>query len=142
MVAEPLGDDSAVGEDLLSTADLDALRHRRLRFRAVQEGNFIALVVIGYPLPPGYDQPAADLLIRLPAPGWPDVKPDMFWTLPWIKVAATNSYAPAADNPQPFEGQAWQRWSRHFEDAGWRAGIDGLATYLALIDYELRKAVA
>jgi hypothetical protein len=140
MVAEPDEDSSAVSEDLLPAADVEHLRLRGLRFRAVLEGNFVALVILGYPLPAGYDHDAVDLLIRLPAPGWPDVKPDMWWTLPWVRVVANNAYPPAADSPQPFEGESWQRWSRH--STKWRPGVDGLGTFLAQVDREIRKAVA
>jgi hypothetical protein len=140
MVAEPEEDPSAVGEDLLTAADIAHLRHRGLHFRAVLEGNFVALVIVGYPLPLGYDHDAVDLLIRLPAPGWPDVKPDMWWTLPWVKVVAKNAYPGSADSPQPFEGEAWQRWSRH--STTWRPGIDGLGTFLAQVDREIAAAVA
>lgn len=140
MVAEPEEDQPAVGEELLPTADSEHLRHRGLRFRATIEGNFVALVIVSYPLPQGYDHDAVDLLIRLPAPGWPDVKPDMWWTLPWVKVSATNAYPDRAATAQPFDGQAWQRWSRHSQK--WRPGVDGLATFLAQVDRELLKAVS
>lgn len=140
MVAEPEDDQSAVGEDLLPTADVAHLRHRGLTFRAVLEGNFVALVISDYPLPLGFDRLTVDLLIRLPSPGWPDVKPDMWWTMPWIKVVARDAYPNAADQPQAFEGQNWQRWSRH--STKWRPGHDGLATLLAQVDREFLKAVA
>jgi len=139
MVAESEEDPSAVGEELLPAADVALLRIRGLRFRAVIEGNFVALVIYAYPLPAGYDHEAADLLIRLPAPGWPDLKPDMWWTLPWVKVVAKNAYPQAADTPQPFEGASWQRWSRH--STKWRPGVDGLGTFLAQVDREIRKAL-
>lgn len=140
MAAEPEEDPSAVGEDLLPTADVEHLRHRGLRFRAVMDGNFVNLFVLGYPLPAGYDRSAVDLLIRLPAPGWPDVKADMWWTLPWVKVAATNTLPDRAAKAQAFEGESWQRWSRHSNK--WRPGVDGLATFLAQIDRELLRAVS
>jgi len=139
MVALPADDESAAGEDLLPAADVEHLYHRGLRFRAVMEGHFVALVISDYALPSGYDHDVVDLLIRLPALGYPDVKPDMWWTLPWVKVVASNAFPQSAETPQPFEGQSWQRWSRH--SSVWRPGVDGLATFLGQVDRELLKAV-
>ena len=140
MVAEPEEDPAAVGQDLLPAADVEHLRHRGLRFHAVIEGNFVALVIYDYPLPVGYDHDKVDLLIMLPAPGWPDVKADMWWTLPWVKVSKTNALPDGAATKQPFGGEIWQRWSRH--SSKWRPGIDGLATFLGQVNTEFLKAVA
>lgn len=143
MVAEPKDEhDAAVDEDLLPAADIQHLRARRLNFRASTSGNFIDVVIAGYRLPAGFDHDASDLLVRLPANGWPDVKPDMWWFDPWIKIAATGGYPPAADTPEVIEGRRWQRWSRHFSASSWQPGLDGLGTYLAMVDRELVLAVS
>lgn len=134
--------DAVVGEDLLPATDLQHLRARGLTFCASISGNFIDVVIPGYGLPPGLDPDTSDLLIRLPAHGWPDVKPDMWWFDPWIKIAATGGYAPASDTPEELQGRRWQRWSRHFPASNWQPGLDGLGSYLAMIDRELVKAAS
>jgi hypothetical protein len=95
------------------------------------------IILRAYPVPPGrFDHDKADLLILLPA-GYPDVRPDMFYAMPWLKLP-NGSYPNRADQPFDFNGQRWQRWSRHQEQ--WRPGIDGIWTMLRRIDAALAEA--
>lgn len=97
-----------------------------------------AVILRAYPVPKGrFDSDKADILILLPS-GYPDVRPDMFHALPWLKLTAGNRYPKAADQPVQFNGQSWQRWSRHNDQ--WRPGIDGIWTMLRRIDTALEKA--
>jgi hypothetical protein len=96
-----------------------------------------AIILRAYPVPVGrFDHDKADILILLPD-GYPDVRPDMFYALPWLKLR-NGRYANRADQPFDFSGQRWQRWSRHQEQ--WRPGIDGIWTMLRRIDTALSEA--
>lgn len=108
----------------LPTRDQEYLVKRGYAFDEIEDGGQKALVFRGIPLPVGrYDAPAVDVLVYLP-PGFPDVGPDMFFTLPWIRLIPEGCLPKAADNSQIFQGNSWQRWSRHASD--WRAGRDGI----------------
>lgn len=97
-----------------------------------------AIVLRAYPVPSGrFNSDKADFLILLPN-GYPDVRPDMFFAMPWLMLAAVNRYPKAADQPFDFAGQRWQRWSRHNDQ--WRPGIDGIWTMLRRIDAALEAA--
>ena len=99
------------------------------------------LILSGYPLPDGLSPREADLLIRLPSQ-FPDVPPDMFWTIPDVRLARSGSFPPAADQRQPLLGRDWQRFSRHLAPGAWRLGIDGLPSWLAAIRTLLVKDAA
>jgi hypothetical protein len=97
-----------------------------------------AIVFPDHPLPVGrFDAPRASILILLPA-GYPDSPPDMFFALPWIRLVPGGRFPRAADQPFVFEGQSWQRWSRHSQQ--WRPGIDGIWTMLRRVDVALESA--
>jgi len=101
------------------------------------EGGMICVVLPKWPLPPGYDRPDADLLIRIPT-GYPDLPPDMWWFDPPARLA-NGSNPPAADSTEQHLGRNWQRWSRHFQAGQWKSGVDGLESYVALIREELLR---
>jgi E2/UBC family protein E len=91
-----------------------------------------------YPLPVGhFDAARADILVILP-PGYPDAPPDMFHLMPWVRIARRNAYPRAADQSVFFNGQNWQRWSRH--NSEWRPGVDGIWSMLKRIDHALKGA--
>ena len=122
----------------LPPKDLEYLRDKGIAFVEHEEGGQKAVILKGRPLPGDrFDAPAADILIILPS-GYPDVPPDMFYLLPWVRLAQSNTYPRAADQPLTFSGQTWQRWSRHCSD--WRPGADGIWTMLKRIDYALLVA--
>lgn len=101
------------------------------------DGTQTAIILRAYPIPAGrFNCDRADLLILLPS-GYPDVRPDMFFALPWLKLI-NGSYPKAADQPFEFNGQNWQRWSRHNDQ--WRPGVDGIWTMLRRIDAALEIA--
>ena len=96
------------------------------------------IILRGYPIPKGrFNEEKADILVVLPN-GYPDVRPDMFYALPWLRLANGNQYPKAADQPYDFNGQRWQRWSRHQDQ--WRPGTDGIWTMLRRIDAALEVA--
>ena len=97
-----------------------------------------AIVLRAYPVPAGrFNVNQADFLIVLPN-GYPDVRPDMFFAIPWLKLVQGDRFPKAADQPYEFNGQRWQQWSRHQEQ--WRPGVDGIWTMLRRLDEALEKA--
>ena len=100
------------------------------------------VVVRSFPLPPGYTYQAVDVNVRI-EPGYPDTQIDMAYFHP--ALARTSGHAIPALSDDAFDGQTWQRWSRHRTPANpWRPGIDNLATHFALIEdwltRELRRS--
>jgi hypothetical protein len=103
----------------------------------VNDAGVGAVVIKDFALPQEkFDHDKVDVMIQLPA-GYPDASVDMFYTLPWIRLKATNNYAACADVPQLFAGASWQRWSRH---ADWRPGIDGIRTMVTRAQTAFEKA--
>jgi E2/UBC family protein E len=89
-------------------------------------------------LPPGYDRQSSDLLLRLPA-GYPDVPPDMWWFDPAVRLS-NGQVIQATEATEQHLGRSWQRWSRHFANGQWRSGVDGLESFVALIQRELTRS--
>ena len=114
------------------------LAERGIGFEEHEEHGQKAVIVKEFGLPPGrFDAPAADILILLPD-GYPDCPPDMFYTLPWLKLAASSRYPNRADVSFEFQGRCWQRWSRHNNE--WRTGVDGIWTMLKRVETALECA--
>lgn len=122
----------------LPTRDRTYLEEKQIVFQEVTADGQRAVILRNYQLPIGrFDAVTADVLIILP-PGYSDVAPDMFYTLPWLKVTERNAFPAAAEASFNFGNQAWQRWSRHNPE--WRAGIDGIWSMLKRIDHALQVA--
>lgn len=114
------------------------LTERGIMFDEIEENGQKAVLLRSFSLPQGrFDTTAANILIFLPS-GYPDTPPDMFYALPWLRLISSNKYPKAADNPITFNGQIWQRWSRH--NNAWRPGIDGIWTMLKRIETALQEA--
>lgn len=129
-----------LGPPVLPTKCRRYLTDRGLAFEEVREGGQQAIILRGFALPVGrFDAATADILIYLPA-GYPDNPPDMFYCQPWLKLIPANRYPRAADQPQTFGGQSWQRWSRHNTD--WRPGVDGIWTMMKRVENALLEAAA
>lgn len=122
----------------LPSKDREYLENQNINFEEVVERNQKGLILKQYQLPSGiYDIERADILILLPS-GYPDLPPDMFYLLPWVKLAQGQKYPKRADIPYQFKGQNWQRWSRH--NRQWRRGIDGIWTMLKRVKNALEVA--
>lgn len=135
--------DLAVGQgpNLILAEDLEYLRRQAFRFSALRENGFICLIIQGYSLPSGYQVPATDILIRLPA-GFPDAAPDMWWCDPWVRLASSGQPPPNADQQETHAGRSWQRWSRHFANpSAWKAGRSGVESYMSLIRKDFERWV-
>lgn len=118
--------------------DLTYLQNKSIAFEEHEDGSKKGIVLKNWPLPADlYDADVADLLIIIPQ-GYPDIRPDMFHLIPWVKLRNGNKYPNAADQPVMFGGQKWQRWSRHNNE--WRPGIDGIWTMLKRVEHALLVA--
>lgn len=122
----------------LPPEDLDYLKAKQTVFEECVDGKKKGVIIRSWLLPDGmYDADRVDVLILIPN-GYPDVKPDMFHLIPWVKLTNGNRYPKAADQAVSFNGGNWQRWSRHCDD--WRPGIDGIWTMLKRVEHALLVA--
>nr|WP_255626688.1 E2/UBC family protein [Phyllobacterium sp. KW56] len=102
------------------------------------DGGMICITIRDFCLSSGFTQDKADLLLRL-SPGYPDVPPDMWWFHPAVMRADGQPIA-ATQAHEAYLGRTWQRWSRHLNPGQWRAGVDSIESYLALVRKELDLA--
>lgn len=121
----------------LPEPDVEYLARRGVPHDITAEGNMTCVVLPRWTLPQGLNQSTADLLIRLP-PGYPDLAPDMWWFSPALFLA-NGQRIPNTEVTETYLGKQWQRWSRHFQPGQWQSGVDGLESYLTLIDRELER---
>jgi hypothetical protein len=122
---------------VLPDRDVAHLVDKRLNYDLIEDGGMLCVLLPDYPLPEGYEPRATTLLLRLP-PGYPDAAPDMYWCDPPVRLAA-GGVLPAADSFESYLGRSWQRFSRHLQSGAWRAGSDGLASYLSLIRADMER---
>lgn len=117
------------------TADDQAfLDDRGLKPQVIEDG-MTCLIFTEWPLPTGFTAGGSDLLVRLPA-GYPDIAPDMWWFAPAV-IRADRGEIPQTQVTEQHVSRTWQRWSRHFSAGQWKAGVDSLETFLALINREV-----
>lgn len=122
----------------LPKVDIEYLNERGIDYELADDSGMACLIFRSWPLPPGYDIEAADLLLRL-SPGYPDVNPDMWWFDPPVRLADGSS-PPATDVVEQYLGRSWQRWSRHFTNGQWQSGVDGLESFLALVRRDIERS--
>ena len=123
----------------LPKVDIAFLDERGIAHEIAVESGMTCIVIPDWPLPEGFDRPAADLLVRL-TPGYPDVPPDMWWFDPPV-LRVDGQALPRTNAREHYLGRTWQRWSRHFSGAQWKSGVDCLESYLALIRQDLERGV-
>lgn len=118
--------------------DLNYLSTKDIVFEEHDDGKQKGIIIRKWRLPEGlYDTDVVDVLIIIPV-GYPDVRPDMFHLMPWVKLLNGNKYPNKADQSVSFNGENWQRWSRHNNE--WRPGIDGIWTMLKRVEHALLVA--
>lgn len=123
---------------VLPIRDRRYLTDHAITFEEIVCGVQKGVILRGVSLPKDrFNAEIADFLILLPA-AYPDSPPDMFYSVPWLKLKPTNAYPRAADQAVQFNGQNWQRWSRH-NDA-WRPGVDGIWTMIKRLLLALAEA--
>lgn len=124
---------------MLAERDAAYLAERWPGHELREDGGGVAVILPGFELPAGFAPRVVSMLIRLPF-GFPDSQPDMFWVFPHV---ALHGHAPAAANViEQMHGCVWQRFSRHLPGGVWRAGIDDLRRYVALITTMLDREAA
>ena len=119
----------------LPSLDTEYLTGASIIHTVTIDGGMICVVLPSFAIPMGYSVSEADLLLRL-NPSYPDVPPDMWWFDPSVTLA-DGTQVVATNNIESYLGRRWQRWSRHFKAGQWRAGVDSLESYLALINSDL-----
>ncbi len=127
---------------VLPAEDMEWLEGCGNGFELVSGAGGQRVVLLDYAMPTGYNLSRANVNVRIDT-GYPDAQIDMVYFFPHLALASGRKIGALSDDP--FDGQTWQRWSRHRTPANpWRPGIDGLATHFALIDEwlvrETRKA--
>ena len=116
----------------LPAEDMEWLEGCGYGFELINEAGVQRVVLHDYAVPEGYNASRVKVNVRIET-GYPDAQIDMAYFLPHLALA--NGRQIGALAVDAFDGQTWQRWSRHRTPANpWRPGIDGLATHFALID--------
>jgi len=82
-----------------------------------------------------FDRDKTDLMIRIPT-GYNTAALDMYYADPAVRLK-NGAYPIKADHFEDHMGRRWQRFSRHLVSP-WRAGLDGLPMFFALIQKELQ----
>lgn len=131
--------DTSTKSQLLPDPDAEYLESKGYRFSEKNASGWIHVTLHDFLLPTCYCPGVCDLLVRLP-PAYPNANPDMFWTRPDIRLS-TGNWPARADVHESFDGESWQRWSRHVPPNSWRIGIDTLQTFIAMIKHELAKGL-
>jgi Prokaryotic E2 family E/Multiubiquitin len=124
----------------LPEADEEFLNARGLPWETVAEGGSRRVILLGFPVPPGYKHSSTDLNIRI-EPGYPDAQLDMVYFYPALALVNGGSIRAIAEDH--FDGKVWQRWSRHrTHENPWVPGVDYIGTHLGLVEYWLEREVA
>jgi len=101
----------------------------------LDQSQILRLVIYDYPVPGGYSVEKVTLYLRI-EPTYPDTQIDMVYFLPHLERRDGRSIGALAT--ELFDGESWQRWSRHRTDENaWRPGVDDVSTHLAAVDHWL-----
>lgn len=121
----------------LLEVDEDYLREKGLGWQLQAHGEGACLILPGYAVNAVlYDRDRTDLMIRIPGQ-YNNAGLDMFYVDPPLRLRAGGGYPPAAEVFEDFLNRRWQRFSRHLPTP-WRAGVDALPSFLALVHRELQ----
>jgi Prokaryotic E2 family E/Multiubiquitin len=113
-------------------ADEIYLNNLGLQWEARLDGQNRLILIHAWKIPSGYNVAEATLALLIPA-NYPDSQIDMVYFNPHL--ARMDGKAIANLTPFAISGIAFQQWSRHRTGANpWRAGVDDLASHLALVD--------
>lgn len=111
------------------------LNDKAFEWEVVSDNAGACLVVRSYPLDAAkYEIAQTDLMVRIPAQ-YPMANLDMFYVDPPVKLRG-GAYPQAAESFEQHCDRRWQRFSRHLATP-WRAGVDGIASFLAIVAREL-----
>ena len=143
-VTLPLDQTEGLGEDRrefdLPADDAEWLESCEMRYELVHDGSTPRVILHGFPVPVGYNVDTVTVNVRIET-GYPDAQIDMAYFLP--ALARLDGRPIGALCPDEFEGQTWQRWSRHRTGINpWRPGVDNLSTHFALVEHWLQRELA
>lgn len=129
------GDGEARRQFVLGANDTRFLDSTGLVWETIKESGEQLVIIRGRRVVDGYTPAKADIALVLPA-GYPDTQIDMAYFCPPLSCGR----AVANLSPRVIEGRTYQQWSRHrTPDGPWRAGLDDIASHLALVDYWLER---
>jgi hypothetical protein len=111
----------------LPEADEEFLNANYPGWETILDGTTPWLILNDFPVPEGYDHRLVKAAIQISS-GYPNAQLDMVYFLPGL--SRTNGRQINNLSLQIIEGQAWQRWSRHYP---WRMGVDDLSTHVERI---------
>jgi hypothetical protein len=131
---------------LLLPEDYDYLNTCGLAYAEDEKQRY--LVLRDYPLPEGLysfgGKPlrSVNVLVRIPG-NYPTFGTDMLWVFPCLgrtdgKVIPNTNPPNGGDNSS-FEGNVYCRWSRHYAEGAWKAGVDGIEKIVSRIEWALRN---
>ena len=101
------------------------------RWKLVNEGDKVGLIIKNYQLPRGYTPEKSDLLLLVPS-DYPAGMIDMFYFDP--EVFREDGLSIAESSQESHFERTWQRWSWHYE---WRPGVDSVATHVTYVKNQL-----
>ncbi len=121
----------------MPVADEGYLNGLGLPWETLRDGATRWLIIHDWKLPTGYNHQQTSLALLIPD-NYSDSQIDMVYFNPHL--ARKDGRSIGAVSTQNIAGTAWQRWSRHRTTANpWRAGIDDVASHLALVDEWLQR---
>lgn len=115
----------------LPEEDVDFLKASGFSWEARTEGNYMWLILEGYPLPEGYQIATCSVALMIP-PTYPASEIDMAYFHPHL--AKKTGRAINAVTYQTIGNKSFQRWSRHRMPGQWKPGIDNISTHLLLVN--------
>ncbi len=121
----------------LPESDETYLNTRGLAWETVLDVKSRWLIIHDWKIPGGYNHEKASLALLIPD-SYSDTHIDMVYFS--VHLARTDGRAINNLSTITICGTEWQQWSRHRTSANpWRAGIDDVASHLALVDEWLRR---
>ncbi len=124
----------------LLDADTDYLDRLKLRWETVEEDDQRRwLVILHYPVLPGYTVPHTLLALEVPPP-YPAAQIYGFYAYPPLKLASGREI-PSTQMRGTIRGKEFHGWSRNRGAVAWNPAIDNVVTQLALVEAALAKEV-
>lgn len=121
----------------LSQEDREYLEAHGFDWETVVENGVQWVIVRNFPIPHGYNHSSVSASVRID-PSYPDTQIDMVYFYPHLSRKDGKPIKALAQ--QQFDGQNWQRWSRHRTSKNpWRPGMDNLGTHLTLVTRLLER---
>lgn len=111
-----------------------------LPWDAILDGKTQWLIIHEWKIPSGYNHGKTSLALLIPN-NYSDTQIDMVYFS--RRLSRTDGIAIKNLSDMSICGTVWQQWSRHRTGANpWRAGVDDVASHLALVDEWLRRECA